>query len=52
MRHLTYLVLFLYTEAREGRRTRFIFKNLVSKLHEFVSETKCVLQIVFSGLNP
>lgn len=49
---LTYLVLFLYIEAREGRRTRFIFKNLVSKLHEFVSETKCVLQIVFSGLDP
>ena len=49
--HLTYLVLFLYIEAREGRRIRFIFKNLLTKLHEFVSETKCVLLFVFSGLD-
>lgn len=33
----------------EGRRVRFIFKNLISKLHEFVSETKCVLLIALSG---
>jgi Catechol dioxygenase N terminus len=33
-----------YVEALrgEGRRTRFIFKNLITKLHEFISETKCV----------
>ena len=32
------------------RRLRFIFKNLISKLHGFVTETKCVLLIVFSPL--
>lgn len=26
----------------EDRRARFVFKSLISKLHEFVSETKCV----------
>jgi hypothetical protein len=48
--NLIYHVLFLYIEAREGRRVRFIFKNLISKLHEFVHETKCVLPVVFGGL--
>ena len=48
---MTFLVLFLYIKGSEGRRIRFIFKNLLTKLHEFVSETKCVLLFVFSGLN-
>ena len=44
--------LFLYIKTREGRRVRFIFKNLISKLHEFVHETKCVLPVGFGGLGP
>jgi len=34
----------LRVKTSEGRRVRFIFKCLISKLHEFVSETKCVLR--------
>jgi hypothetical protein len=33
----------LYTEVPEHRRARFVFKSLISKLHEFVSETKYVV---------
>jgi len=43
--HLIY-ILFCSLKRSEVRRVRFIFKNLISKLHEFVSETKCVLLIV------
>jgi len=46
--HLTYISFHISTLRRsgEGRRARFIFKNLISKLHEFVSETKCVSLIL------
>lgn len=49
--HLIYISLRSCTLRRswEDRRVKFIFKNLISKLHEFVSETKCVLLIVLSG---
>jgi len=33
-----------------GWTRKFIFKNLMSELHEFVAETKCVLRHVFSPL--
>jgi protocatechuate 3,4-dioxygenase beta subunit len=32
--------------ARRGRRVRFVFKNLISKLHQFITETKHVLLVV------
>jgi hypothetical protein len=50
--HLIYISLRPCSLKRsgEGRRARFVFKNLISKLHEFISETKCVLlPIVLSG---
>jgi len=34
----------LRIKTSEGRRVRFIFKSLISKLHEFISETRCVLR--------
>ena len=36
-------MILLRIKTSEGRRARFVFKTLVSKLHEFISETKCVL---------
>jgi len=46
--YVTYPCDGLYADAYGGRRVRFIFKNLISKLHEFVAETKSVLRRVFS----
>ena len=53
--HLIYISFHSCTLKRsgEGRRVKFIFKNLISKLHEFVSETKCVrLADRFSAADP
>jgi hypothetical protein len=41
--YVMYCIPVLYVDAYGGdRRVGFIFKNLISKLHEFVAETKCV----------
>jgi len=48
--YVTYPCNRLDVDAYGARRVRFIFKNLISKIHEFVAETKYVLRRVFSPL--